>query len=64
MSDIFILDEENKKNPSSKTLKTESSLLTKIDEFLLSKQSLTVKDKVIFFRLLSTMINAGITLSK
>lgn len=64
MSDIFILDEENKKNPSSKILKTESSLLTKIDEFLLSKQSLTVKDKVIFFRLLSTMINAGITLSK
>lgn len=64
MSDIFILDEENKKNTWWKTLKIESSLLTKIDEFLLSKQSLTVKDKVIFFRLLSTMINAGITLSK
>ncbi len=64
MSDIFILDEENKKNTSSKTIKIESSLLSKIDEFLLSKQSLTVKDKVIFFRLLSTMINSGITLSK
>lgn len=65
MSDIFILDEESKKISSAwNKTKSQKSFLSKIDDYLISKQSLTVKDKVIFFRLLSTMLNSGITLSK
>lgn len=65
MSDIFILDEESKKTSSAwNKTKSQKSFLSKIDDYLISKQSLTVKDKVIFFRLLSTMLNSGITLSK
>ena len=64
MSDIFILDEslnsDVKKNTNSKKI----SKLNSIDDFLLSLQWLNVKDKVIFYRLLSTMINAWITLTK
>lgn len=65
MSDIFILEEEtkNKKNVSIKK-EGNVSFMEKIDAYLLSKQKLKTKQKVIFFRLLSTMINAGITLSK
>jgi hypothetical protein len=57
MSDIFILDEEKKQKKSNK-VQNDLSLMDKINAYLLSKQTLTVKDKVIFFRLLSTMINA------
>lgn len=65
MSDIFILDEEKKQKRSWITdTQGKIWILWKIDQFLLARQSLTVKDKVIFFRLLSTMINAWITLSK
>lgn len=63
MSDIFILDEEKKQKKSNK-VQNDLSLMDKINAYLLSKQTLTVKDKVIFFRLLSTMINAWITLTK
>jgi len=38
--------------------------MDKINDYLISHQSLKVKEKVIFYRLLSTMINAWITLSK
>lgn len=65
MSDIFILDEEKKQKKFwTSDIQAKVWILWKIDEFLLARQSLTVKDKVIFFRLLSTMINAWITLSK
>jgi len=58
MSDIFILDEEKKQKKPSEQIKKDVPLMDKINNYLLSKQTLTVKDKVIFFRLLSTMINA------
>jgi len=66
MSDLFILDEEKKSNNSNSNTNNakDISLMDKINSFLLSKQALKVKQKVIFFRLLSTMINAWITLSK
>ncbi len=64
MSDIFILDEEKKQKKPSEQIKKDVPLMDKINNYLLSKQTLTVKDKVIFFRLLSTMINAWITLTK
>lgn len=63
MSDIFILDEERKQKKSN-IVHDDRTLMDKINAYLLSKQSLTIKDKVIFFRLLSTMINAWITLTK
>ncbi|MBW7954703.1 type II secretion system F family protein [Candidatus Gracilibacteria bacterium] len=65
MSDILILDDENQqKSQKFATQKDNIPLMDKINLYLLSRQSLTVKDKVLFFRLLSTMINAGITLTK
>lgn len=64
MSDIFILDEEQKKSSSNDRFKEQKSFMEKINEYLLSKQSLKVKDKVVFYRLLSTMINSWITLIK
>ncbi len=65
MSDLFILDEEKKNNNwNFVTKKEEIPLMDRINGYLLAKQKLTVKQKVLFFRLLSTMINAGITLTK
>jgi type IV pilus assembly protein PilC len=66
MSDIFILDEEQKKNtsPKNKLSKFKWNYIEQLNSYLLSKQSLKTKDKVIFYRLLSTMINAWITLVK
>ena len=40
------------------------TLLDKINTYLVSMQSLKVKDKLIFYRLLSTMINAWVSLSR
>lgn len=64
MSDIFILDESKKHDSTYEKLKNQVSLMERINNYLLSNQTLTVKQKVVFFRLLSTMINAGITLTK
>ncbi len=72
MSDILILNEENKK-PSqmgddqiiwgeSKPVK--KSFIDSLNNFLISLQKVKMKDKVIFYRLLATMINAGISLVK
>ena len=55
MSDIFILDEE-KKAKKSIAQSQKGNFMDKVNAYLLSKQSLTVRDKVIFYRLLSTMI--------
>lgn len=62
MSDIFILDEEIKKNEIEK--KEQESFFERMNQYLISSQSLNVKQKVIFFRLLATMLNSWITLSK
>lgn len=35
-----------------------------LNKFFISLQKVRIKDKVIFFRLLATMINAGISLVK
>lgn len=61
MPDIFILEEEQKK---AKQQVASVSLSQRINNYLLSNQKLKTRDKTVFFRLLSTMINAGITLSK
>ncbi len=66
MSDIFILDQENKQqnNKTSQSNLKSESLIEKINLYLLEKQSIKVKDKVVLFRLLSIMLNSWITLTK
>jgi len=49
---------------NKKNMKKELNIIDKINEFLISIQSIGVKDKLIFYRLLATMTNAGMTLVK
>jgi hypothetical protein len=63
MADFLILDDDNKKTESytqDETLKASSStsLMDKLNSLLYSLQKIKTKDKVIFYRLLSTMTNA------
>jgi hypothetical protein len=62
MSDFFIIDEnkkvENNTNIFSKSLKSDKTFMERINNFLLSMQKIKTKEKVIFYRLLSTMTNA------
>lgn len=46
------------------TSKQPQTLQEKIDDFLIELGSVKIKDKVIFFRLLATMLNAGMSLIK
>lgn len=70
MSDITIIDDDSQGWEQKKKIKFEFwwskwwSLMDRINEALMSWQGLKTQDKVVFYRLLSTMINAWITLSK
>lgn len=69
MSDIIILDEDtssDQSNQSSASLpkNDKPSLLETINDLSLSFQNLKLKDKLIFYRLLSTMLNSGMGLVK
>ena len=47
MSDIFIIQDEDKnKNSQNNSIVDKTSIIVKINEYLLSKQSLKVKEKV------------------
>lgn len=69
MSDIFIVDdgdsnikqapEKQEKHPSK-----EGNLLDRINEYLLASQKVKTKDKVVFYRMLATMVNSWISLLK
>lgn len=65
MSDFLILDEENnnKHEPNKQHLQTED-VMTRINDFLYGFQKIKTKEKVIFYRLLSTMTNAWMSLIK
>lgn len=77
MSDIVIIWEEST-NPKDSKLTAGISMddvtwavdvanegfMVKINKLLVAMQKVKIKDKVIFFRLLATMINAGISLVK
>ncbi len=66
--DMIILDEEQTANTShTEVLQTgvkKWGLLSSINDKVASFQKLKVKDKVIFYRLLSTMLDAGMPLVK
>jgi hypothetical protein len=62
MSDFVIIDENkktvDKNSVNNKSKIEETSFSENINNFLLSLQSIKTKDKVVFYRLLSTMTNA------
>lgn len=67
MSDILILD--NEVNNSNITDEHHASirkknLMDRINDYLMAQQKLQTKDKVMLFRLLSTMLNAWVSLTK
>lgn len=69
MADFLILDEEQKSSDDNVVQNKNSnfssgSTMDKINDYLMSLQSVKTKEKVIFYRLLSTMTNAWMTLVK
>lgn len=69
MADFLILDDDknswNDNNVNNKKIDIENeSFVDKINKALISMQSVKTKEKVIFYRLLSTMTNAWMTLMK
>ena len=69
MADFLILD-DNKKEDSDNNVNNKKapvkwgSLIDVLNEYVVSMQSIKTKEKVIFYRLLSTMTNAWMTLIK
>ncbi len=69
MADFLILDDDknlwNDNNVKNNTRGTStSSFLDKLNDFVISMQTVKTKEKVIFYRLLSTMTNAWMTVLK
>ena len=68
MADFLILDEEKEQviddNVNNKSSKKELSLLDKLNDYVVWMQTVKTKEKVIFYRLLSTMTNAWMTVVK
>lgn len=71
MSDILILDNDSQENKNSHDTKKsknndikQKSLMDRINHYLLSMQKIKTKDKVLFYRLLATMTNAGMSVLK
>jgi type II secretory pathway component PulF len=70
MADFLILDDSKKEESIDNVTKdgvnkpSELSFMDKLNGLLFSVQKVKTKDKVIFYRLLSTMTNAGVSLLK
>ncbi len=74
MSDILILSDEvekKQKKPTADVINInigdevkKPTFIENINNFIVSFQKVQIKDKVVLFRLLATMINAGISLVK
>ncbi|MDF1682396.1 MAG: hypothetical protein P1U46_01125 [Patescibacteria group bacterium] len=60
MSDFLILDDDKKDESSSgsNNIINDKSLIIKLNDYFISVQKVNTKQKVIFYRLLSTMTNA------
>jgi type IV pilus assembly protein PilC len=61
MSDFLILDTANEKRESKIT---QGFSMESLDAWLVSKQKIKLEQKVIFFRLLATMVGAGLSIMK
>ncbi len=66
MSDVVILDEaiEESLEVDSSVIWTNESLLEQINNYFLKSQKIWLKEKIVFYRLLSTMLNAWMSLIK
>ncbi|MDR2640910.1 MAG: hypothetical protein LBC61_06545 [Candidatus Peribacteria bacterium] len=66
MADFLIFDDAKTETPKNKnkTGNSDNSLVTKLNNFLYSFQKINIKNKVVFYRLLATMVNAGVPLLK
>lgn len=65
MSDILILENENIETIAWNTeLLAKKSFIEKLNEQLVSSQSIKTSEKVVIFRLLATMVDAWLTLMK
>lgn len=62
MSDLLILDTKNEKQETS--VKTPGFSVDSINDWLMSKQKIKLEHKVVFFRLLATMVGAGLSVLK
>lgn len=63
MSDFLILDDDKNKSPQEdSSYKSTTSFTDYINWLLLSFQKLKAKEKVVFYRLLATMVNSGMSL--
>ena len=58
--EIIIQDIQGDGNGNAETV----GLLSQIETWMLSRQRITLKQKVVFFRLLATMANAGLPILK
>lgn len=70
MEDLIILAEEESKNISDEALLSErnerknKSLMEQLNDFAHSFKKIKIKEKIIFYRLMATMLNAGMSLIK
>lgn len=68
MADFLILDDKKNENVDNdnnkKIVEKNTSLLERLDDYVVSMQTVKTKEKVIFYRLLSTMTNAWMTVVK
>ncbi|MDR2411442.1 MAG: hypothetical protein LBD88_02445, partial [Candidatus Peribacteria bacterium] len=68
MADFLILDDDKKVDSVNDIIEdnvnksSETSFMNKLNGLLFSIQKVKTKEKVVFYRLLSTMINAGVSL--
>jgi type IV pilus assembly protein PilC len=62
MSDLIVLD-SGSSEIKKKTFQSRG-FVEGINEWLMAHQKISLKQKVIFYRLLSTMVNAGISIVK
>lgn len=62
MSDFLILDTKSDEQEVKET--SEGFSLNAFDAWLISKQRIKIEQKVLFFRLLATMVNAGLSIVK
>ncbi len=63
MADFLIID-DNQKWTDTTTSKKQGSIIDKINTFFLSLQKIKVKEKAVFYRLLSTMTNSWMGVMK
>ncbi len=61
MSDFIILDTKSEKQ---ETTESRGFSMEAFDAWLISKQNIKLEHKVIFFRLLATMVSAGLSIMK